>query len=294
LWKQPLSGEIITAPVLSEGAVYVTNLDGTMSCFRQEDGERVWQEGKNATSSPVIWQGQCYFSQRREELMSRGGNPELQQMEELASRGSGAYGASSSYASTANPADYLDHYKRKMRSPHYAASEHLDTTVGFGAHKGDAKMEQAHKNLGHGHVSSLWAYQGSKPFVYRGRLFSALGDTLHCVEPLSQEIHWKKRLYERDDRAEVLDNVLTPPTLVNGKLLACTIQGEICCLEAESGKLLWRVDLKEPVLFQPAVVGGRVFAGSNRGSLFCIETGDPADDGWAMWGGNAAHNGLLA
>ena len=54
LWKQPLPGDIITAPVLAEGYVYVANLDGTLSCFRQDDGAKVWQEAKSATSSPMV------------------------------------------------------------------------------------------------------------------------------------------------------------------------------------------------------------------------------------------------
>jgi outer membrane protein assembly factor BamB len=121
-------------------------------------------------------------------------------------------------------------------------------------------MDQARQHLGHGHVSGLWAYQGSKPFVWRGRLYSAVGDTIHCADPRTQKVFWKKRLYERPDEAEVLDNVLTPPVVVNGKLFVGTILGEVCCLSAEAGEVLWRDALGEPVIFQPAVVGGRVYA----------------------------------
>jgi outer membrane protein assembly factor BamB len=293
LWKQQLPGEIITAPVVAEGHVYVANVDGTMACFREEDGGRVWQEEKNATSSPMVWQGECYFSQRKEVMMARGGAPmAAQQMEELAVRGSGAAAATAAYAATTGYADYLDHGKRQRRSPYYAACEVQDGAVGFGGmHKGDAKMHQARMHLGHGHVSSLWAYQGSKPFVYRGKLYSAVGDTLHAVNPSSKDVFWKKRLHERADEAEVLDHTVTPPALVNGKLFVGTIQGELACLSADTGEVLWREELGEPVIFQPAVVAGRVYAGTAAGTLFCIETGDPADDGWAMWGGNSTHNG---
>jgi outer membrane protein assembly factor BamB len=292
LWKQPLPGEIITAPVLAEGHVHVANLDGTLSCFRQDDGAKVWQETKSATSSPMVWEGECYFSQRKEVLLPRGGVQVPQQMEELAVRGQGAYGKTSSFSETMGLADYLDHGKRKVRSPHYAACEAADAGVGFAFFKGDAKMEQARLHLGHGHVSGLWAYQGSKPFVWRGRLYSAVGDTLHCADPRSKEVFWKKRLYDRDDGAEVLDHVLTPPALVNGKLFVGTILGELCCLAAGSGEVLWRDPLDEPVIFQPAVVGGRVYAATGAGNLFGIDTGDPGDDGWPMWGASAAHNGM--
>src|SRR5262249_50155583 len=117
LWKQPLPGEIITAPVLADGHVYVTNLDGTLSCFRQDDGAKVWQEAKGATSSPMVWQGECFSSQRKEVLVPRGGVQVPQQMEELAKRTQGAHGMTSSFSGTLGAADYLDHEKRRRRSP---------------------------------------------------------------------------------------------------------------------------------------------------------------------------------
>src|SRR6516165_6469224 len=126
LWKQPLPGEIIPAPVLAERHAYVANLDGTLSCFRQDDGAKVWQEAKSATSSPMVWEGECYFSRRKEVLVPRGGARVLQQMEELAMRGQGDFGLTAGFSETLGAADYLDHEKRRRRSPHYAACEAAD------------------------------------------------------------------------------------------------------------------------------------------------------------------------
>jgi outer membrane protein assembly factor BamB len=290
LWKQPLSGEIITAPVLADGNVYVANLDGTMSCFRQEDGTKHWQEQKQATSSPVVWEGECYFSQCSEIPLR--GELAMQKIEMLAKMKQDTLGTVSQYVGTRANADYLDHAKRKRSSKQYAATMAQDAAVGFASSKGDAKMEQAEFHLGQAHVSSIWAYQGSKPFICGGRLVGAVGDTLHAVDPRSKEVFWKKRLHERKEDQEVLDHGLTPPALVNGKLFVGTILGEVCCLAANSGEVLWRADLGEPVQFQPAVSAGRVYVGTARGSLFCLETGDSNDDGWKMWGGDACHNGL--
>jgi Ca-activated chloride channel family protein len=291
-WQQVLSGEIITAPVVAERHVYVATLDGQLYRFQADDGRRVWQEKKNATSSPVVWNGQCYFSQRREVPIRQAGQPGVQQYEHLARRRPEAGAETHAYEGTVQAADYLDYLKRKMGSPEYAASEMADAAVGFAAFKGDAKISQAMLNLGKAHVHGIWAYQGSKPFISGGLLYSAQGDVLYCVEPISGEVRWQRRLQEGPAQAELLDSVLTPPALVNGKIFVGTIYGEVCCLQALSGELLWRVSVGEPIVFQPAVAGGRLYVSTNQGSLFCLETGDRDDDGWHMWGATAAHNGL--
>jgi outer membrane protein assembly factor BamB len=293
LWKHRIGGEVITAPVLAEGHVYLATLDGTLYCFR-EDGASVWQEAKNATSAPCVWEGRCYFSQRREVPPEQAGGAAPRQTEHVAGRGLGAFGETLPFTCTGTPADYLDYAKRKRRSPRDLACEMADGAVGFGAHKGDARMAQAMHNLGKGHISAVWAHQGSKPFVWRGRLYSAVGDALHCVDPQTRAPHWKRTLFERGAQSELLDGALTPPAVVNGKVFLGTLDGGVCCLSAWSGDVLWTVRVGEPIEFQPAVAHGRVYVATHAGNLFCLETGDPDDDGWLMWGGGGGHNGLPA
>jgi outer membrane protein assembly factor BamB len=299
VWKQPLTGEVITTPVLADDHVYLTTLDGTLYCFRQSDGEPVWHEAKDATSSPVVWKKQCYFSRRMEVSLAQAGRAAtLYQTESLSSRGSDPAGKSHDYESTRAKADYLDYRKRKRSSPREHAHETHDAFVGFAFAKGNAKMEQAMANLGSGTVAGVWSYQGSKPFVYRDHLYNSMGETLQCVEPNTEELCWKQTVHHNEHttsasgEAELLDHVLTPPALANGKAFLGTTFGEVVCLDAATGSLLWKVNIGEPIVFQPAVAAGRVFVSTSVGSLYGLETGDPADDGWLMWGANAAHNGL--
>jgi outer membrane protein assembly factor BamB len=292
VWTQRLGGGVITAPVLAEGHVHLATLDGTLYCFRQDAGTPVWQQAANATSAPVVWKGRCYFSQRHEVSPGRAGAGAPQQTEHLATRGKGANAKTLSLPCTATPAHYLDYARRKRQSTHDLACERADEAVGFGAYKGDAKMAQAMRNLGKGHVSAVWAHQGSKPFLWRGRLYSAVGDTLHCVDPETRTPYWKRSMREHAGPAELLDATLTPPAIVNGKVFLGTLDGEVFCLSALSGDLIWSVRVGEPILFQPAVALGRVYATTQGGNLFCLETGDPRDDGWFMWGAGPDHNGL--
>lgn len=298
-WNRPIAGEIITCPVLADDEVYLTSLDGTMACFRQSDGEPVWNEPRNATSAPAVWQRQCYFSQRHEMPAPEAISSEkayeyaAQQMESLSSKLSAPGTPVQTYEDTVSHADYLDHDKRQRRSPHYKMHAMYDGAVGFGGSKGDSKIDQAMRNLGTAHVSGVWAFQGSKPFLHDGRLYSSIGDTLHCVDPQSRDVHWKRKLREEADQTELLDTLLTPPALVNGKIFLGTLDGRVLCLSDLTGDELWSARIGEPVVFQPAVVAGRLYVATHAGSLFCLETGDPNDDGWHMWGATPAHNGLV-
>jgi Ca-activated chloride channel family protein len=292
-WKQPIAGEIITAPVLADGRVYLSTLDGSLYCFRQADGRPVWQVRKNATSSPAVRDGQCYFSRREEVTVKKEGKEVKQQTEQVAARGPGDQDAVKDFAATRHAADYLDYSKRKDGSPLERAQQQHDANVGFDGSKGDSKMEQAHANLGRGTVSGVWSYQGSRPFICEGQLYTAMGDTLLCVDPRTGKVRWKKGVGEpAKEKKPLLDSVLTPPALVNGKVFLGTSFGEVLCLSASSGAILWSARVGEPILFQPAVARGRVHVSTNAGGLYALETGDVRDDGWLMWGGNAAHNGV--
>jgi outer membrane protein assembly factor BamB len=273
---------------LAEGHVYLTTLDGTLSCFLQDDGQPLWREARNATSTPLVRDGQCYFSERRP--ASPGGLSEP--TEQVSRRLSAPTAETFPFPGTLTSSPYRDYSRRQRRSHLDIQCEATDGTVGFGDHKGHSGMEQARLNLGKGHVSAVWAHQGPRPALQEGRLFSVVGDTLHCADPVTRENHWTRTLFDRPGQGELLDEALTPPAVINGKVFLATIVGEMICLSAATSERLWATHLGEPVLFQPVVARGRVYVGTNTGSLFCLETGDPADDGWLMWGAGPGHNGL--
>jgi hypothetical protein len=53
------------------------------------------------------------------------------------------------------------------------------------------------------------------------------------------------------------------------------------------------VDVGEPISFQPAVMEGQLYVATDKGSLFKLDALNPNATGWAMWGGNAQHNGWI-
>lgn len=268
-------------PMLAEGQVHFVTLAGTL------------KEPHNATSSPVVSEGPCDFSQREavpEGDLAQGG---VYQSEHIASR-TLKDAACRRDLSTSRKADDLDHSKRRGGLPLSSSSELKDIAVEFGRANGGGRMYQTMGDLGRAQALLVWAYHSSKTFVSYGRLFTAHGDTVSSVRPGSDEIFWKKTIGPAlGEGAELLDSPLTPPAIVNGKLFFGSIHGLIHCLTAETGEELWSVPVGEPVDFQPAVARGRVYAGTDSGTLVCFETGDTNDDRWLMWGATGAHNGLL-
>src|SRR5258706_2391134 len=60
IWEQKISGDVITAPVISDGTVYFTTFNGTSYALNAADGSVVWVKVNAATSAPVIANGQLY------------------------------------------------------------------------------------------------------------------------------------------------------------------------------------------------------------------------------------------
>jgi outer membrane protein assembly factor BamB len=132
LWKQQIEAEVVTTPVIANDQVYLATLDGTLYCFEAAAGKLAWKEQKNATSSPAVADGKCYFSRRRE-IVSKDddGKKKVQQTEQLAAREIGKSGDTRDFKDTARPADYLDIAKRSTYSANEKLYMKLDGSVGF-------------------------------------------------------------------------------------------------------------------------------------------------------------------
>jgi outer membrane protein assembly factor BamB len=294
LWETPLSAAVITAPVLAEERVFFATVQGMLYCLEQSNGQVVWEEEANATSAPVVLAGQCYYSRREAEEVEVDGKRVQQQAEYASSSSSKFPQLLRRYGSTYRRADYLDAKKRAARSMFHSKSDLIDAAVGFAIGKGAMQTNLTEAHLGLSQVSRMWAFQGSKPFAYEGRLYSSMGDSLQCTDLDRDVTYWKKEFYGKsaEESEETADNELTPPALCNGKVFVATTRGDVFCLSAREGEELWRVHLGGPIVYQPAIAGGRLYVGDDSGRLYCVETGDSADDGWLMWGATPAHNGL--
>src|SRR5439155_819024 len=198
VWKKWLGDPLMSMPAISKGRVYMA--------YPDTKGDLVWSEKKNATSSPAVYNGKVYFSQRMvAKTKDKDGKECEQQMEALAGRGTSKDGKILVYESTKHAADYLDWGKRAAGSPVEKMNKGNDAGVGFAGGAPAAKLEQAQMNLGQATVAGVWSYQGSRPFVYKGKLVSAMGDTIKCVDPKDEKVLWTRELHPNKDKKPVVD-----------------------------------------------------------------------------------------
>jgi outer membrane protein assembly factor BamB len=319
VWRTSLANEIIAAPVIDGQRVLVATADGTLHCLDARNGEVTWtQEQQNATSTPTVWKDHCWFSRRQNNVASRAGTLPAQ-TERMARRGLDAGGAVYDLAVTSRPANYLalgknsDVFGNVGRAPagRRDASGTVSTDVASAippdafssASSGVSRGRPANRAL-----IGLWNYQGSRPLFYDGRLYAAMGDSLSCVDVDNEKVIWNKEYRPAKERnappkrrgplarapyGPYACRDVTQPALVNHKVFIGTSSGEVLCLSAATGDLLWKATVGSPVESQPLVVGGRVYVTTASGALYCLNTGDRKDDGWRMWGADAAHTGKV-
>ena len=64
LWETRLDHDVITAPIVAEGNVYLSTFDGTVWCIEPDTGRVNWSQQMQATSAPWVYQGDVYVAHR--------------------------------------------------------------------------------------------------------------------------------------------------------------------------------------------------------------------------------------
>lgn len=281
-WRMPIKGDIISAPVVYKDSVYLTTFDGAVYRFRMKDGKEIWQKDFKATSAPWLYKEQVFVSQRDQ-------NKENKPTEGVGRMESGA--GKQNQASGAwrqRNAPYLDS-KVQADTGYHTAQKANDSSVGFGNAPESAKIGAAQANVGQSTVQGLWEYQGSRPCVFKGKLFLTQGDQVVALDPDSGAELWVRDL--SGDLAKIGGHLGAPPSPAGDKLYLATATGQIIILDQDKGRVIAALELGLPMRYQPAVAKGRLFVGTTTGVLIGVSLGDPSADGWTMWGGGPTHNG---
>jgi outer membrane protein assembly factor BamB len=296
LWETRLDHDVITAPVVAEGKVYLSTFDGMVWCIDPDTGRVDWNQQLQATSAPWVYQGDVFVAHREDAPRGarQAGDPSRTRSSEAiaadpimprerVSRYDSGSGLRKSSSSIKNAAYLSAAYGRAQRQAYHA----MDSSVGFGSAPSSAKLHAAEELVGEHLVSRAWRFQGSRPVVVNGILYDTTGDRLEASDARTGETLWSWH-----DASEVPgERRLTPPAVANGRVWAGTWDGRIVSWDALTGDVRWAAKVGAPCHWQPAVSDGWVYAGLEDGTLIGFATGDPLDTNWPMWGGGSGHNG---
>lgn len=296
LWATRLDHDVITAPVVAEGKVYLSTFDGTVWCIDPHSGRVHWIQQLQATSAPWVYEGDVFVAHRQDQATGsrQAGQAErTRSAEALAAEPPVPREQTSRYDSSTGrfksswqlkAAAYLSKSSGQRQKMAY---QQMDSSVGFGVAPGSAKLHAAEQLVGENLVSRTWRFQGSRPVVVNGVLYDTTGDRLEASDCRSGELLWSWQ----DAAVTEGERRLTPPAVAHGRVWAGTWDGRILSWDALTGTVRWAVKVGAPCHWQPVVHEGFVYAGLEDGTLVGFATGDPLDTDWPMWGGGCGHNG---
>src|SRR6266849_5216373 len=280
IWEQEISGDVITAPVISDGTVYFTTFDGNSYALNAADGSVMWVKANAATSAPVISGGRLY------ETRKRGAGKEM--FEGLARVDAKKGEAQDKELIAKSRAEYLQKGNGGGVALSAQATASLDSSVGFSAAPPAAKLAQANDNLGVSTVVGAWSYQGSRAAVSKGQILNAQGNYINSVRASDRKQSWQAEVF--GSRGAAGSQIFSPPAVGRDYLYLAGAAGYLVSVRQSDGRVGFSYAMKAPIAFQPALARGNVYAGTSDGRLICLKTGDKDADGWYAWGGNAQHN----
>jgi Ca-activated chloride channel homolog len=280
LWEQEISGDVITAPVISDGTVYFTTFGGTSYALNAADGSVVWVKANAATSAPVVANGQLYETRKEQAGKDT--------MEGLARVDVKKGDARDKELIAKSKAEYLKAGSGGGVALSAEAVTSLDSSVGFSAAPSSAKLVEANGAVGVNSVVGAWAYQGSRAAVSKGQILNAQGNYINSVRASDGRQSWQTEVV--GSRSFAGGQIFSPPAVGHDYLYLAGAAGYLVSVRQSDGGVGFSYTMKAPIAFQPALAKGNVYAGTSDGRLICLKTGNQDADGWYAWGGNAQHN----
>lgn len=280
IWEQTITGDVISAPVVSGDKIYFTCFDGTSFSLNASNGSVAWKKANAGTSAPVVVGDQVILTQKEQK-----DNKAYEGMKRLdARRGddnhAGLLGS--------ERAEYLAENKGGGVAMSNETQAALDSSVGFSTAPSAAKLDAANKHIGVKTVAGGWAYQGSRAAYSRGRMLNAQGRFLNSINASDGRFAWRAEVSGRDVDAD--GQVFSPPALGEQYMYLSSSLGHLISVRQNDGEVGFVYSFKQPMTFQPALARGNIYVGTSNGLLVCLKTGDRDADGWYAWGGNAQHN----
>ncbi|HWC15397.1 MAG TPA: PQQ-binding-like beta-propeller repeat protein [Terriglobales bacterium] len=280
LWEQPIPSDVISAPVISGGEVYVTCFEGTSLAFNARTGGVLWTKKGVATSAPLAVGNQVVLTRKVQQAAK---------MYEGMVRIDAQKGEEKDKELLAKTdADYLREDRGSAAAMSFQVQKSLDSSVGFASAPAAAKIAQANKSVGVSSVVGGWAFQGSRAAHNGDSLFNAQGKYLNSVNAKDGKSQWQAEL--TGAHVNNAAQIFAPPALGREYMYLAGSNGLLVSVRQKDGGMGFAYALGKPIAFQPALAKGNIYLGTADGSLICLKSGSVDADGWYSWGGNAQHN----
>ena len=280
IWEQQISGDVISAPVISDGTVYFTTFGGVSYALDAADGSVLWVKQNAATSAPVILNGQLYETRK-----SQAGKDTYEGIARVDAKQGTARDKDLIAKSGAN-------YLNKGQGGGVALSSGqvtaMDSSVGFATAPSSAQLAQASENLGVNSVVGAWAYQGSRAAVSKGQILNAQGNYINSVNAANGRQTWQAEVVGVPKAQN--SQLFSPPAVGRNYLYLAGAGGQLVSVRQSDGGVGFSYATGAPMAFQPALAKGNVYAGTTDGRIICLKTGDKDAESWYAWGGNSQHN----
>jgi Ca-activated chloride channel homolog len=279
IWERAISSDVISAPVVSEGKVYFTTMDGASYCLDAVEGRVLWKKENAGTSAPVVVAGEVVMTQKEERE-----NKAYEGLRRLDASGDDK----DKRLIASDEAAYLGENKGGGVALKPESQGALDSSVGFSNAPATAQLDKANKNIGVKTVVGGWAYQGSRAAYSKGQMMNAQGRYLNSINAKSGDLSWRAEV--SGDGLTADSQVFSPPALGEKFMYLSSSLGHLLSVNQAEGDVGFMYQFGEPMVFQPALAEGSVYVGTSNGLLICLHTGTTDADGWYAWGGNAEHN----
>ncbi len=301
LWQKWLDSDVMSAPVVTGGFVYLATFGGTLVKLYEATGQIKYAIKARATSAPVVMRAgsgkreSMYFTSRTDEeapdvSTANGSAPAKTKSAEEAVVHTEDNEPKVKYSSNRKAAPYLDQSVQSSSS-YTAQGKSNDSANGFSSGApASANTKTAIKNIGQASVHTLQAFQGSRVLPVGNRIVNTMGDEVLATDAESGKKLWSFSL--KGDIKREGGALGTSPLLAGDSVFVALLAGEVLRLNPTDGKLRQAYPVHSPVRAQPVASDGWIYVGTEDGRLVAIDTKDLKVDGWPMWGGNAARTGL--
>lgn len=259
--------EVVSAPIYSQGRLYLISRDGALRSSSWPTGEALWaDEDYGAVGLQPFGTGMLATTARGTlERLDREGQPGWSYEAECpAATPPTLHGGSAAFATQDGWLHVVDALTGQGRYKVETGAIAGPTVASGGILLLPVRQGELHGfDLGAREV--LWSYDTpgevyGSPAVWSGRAYLASwGRVLHCISLRTGDDIWEAQLEAR---------VTASPVVASGVLYLTTEEGELIAFDARSGSLLWReVVSHAPIQASPLPMGDTIVVAALDGTI---------------------------